>query len=924
VCHDHVVTIHAVDEDHQPPYLVMQFVEGVSLQDKLDRGGPLRLTEILRIGVQMAAGLTAAHAQGLVHRDIKPANILLENGVERVKITDFGLARAVGDGRLTGVGVLAGTPQYMAPEQASSEGVDYRSDLFSLGSVLYALCTGQTPFPADNALAVLRKVCEEAPRPIREANPLIPEWLVAIVARLQAKNPAERFASAAEVGKLLGEHLARLQQPPPADAVAPTETATRPASAGARRPRFWAVAALLILLGGGALAATLLGLFHRAAETDSPAATTAKAGSAANLPELSVLDRLDPAAIPAEERFDGQPQELVAVLGEHRQRHWEVVLGVAASPNGKLVASTGIDNLIMVADADTMRIRAVLRGHSQGVSGVAFSPDSRRLLSAGRDGTIRLWDIATGKECLCFHGPGSLTRCVCFSPDGQRALSGGSDGLVRLWDVSTGEQRKQLAGHTGAVIAVAFAPDGERALSGGHDHTARVWDLKADKEVCHFQGHTGVVAAVAFLPDGSQAISANGHQFRDGVFSAAGDYRLRLWDTTTGKELQALEGHQDGVTSLDLAADGRHAVSAAWDETVRYWDVETGLEARCLRGHQGPVLSTALLPDGRRAISGGNDSSVRLWDLDSGRELSLPAGHRRGPAACLAFSSDGRHCLSGAWPDKSLRLWDLSSGKEVRTFEGHTLGIWCLAFSQDGQFAYSGSADSTLRIWEVASGKEIRKFEGHTGWVVAVALPPDGRVITGAWGKWDLTVRYWDPASGQELKLPFQPPQGAIGIALTPDGRKALTGGLGKTVSLWDIASGAELLTFQGHTATIVCVAITPDGRQAASCGHDRTIWLWSLTADGKPGRKFLNYHTGTIRCVAFSPDGKTLASSGADSRVILWDVATGDRLQDWQFPAGSVNWVAFAPDGRHLATANANGTIYLLRPRSLAPKTVP
>ena len=208
VCHEHVVTIHAVDEAAGHPYLVMQPVAGQSLQAKLDRTGPLGVEEILRIGMQVAAGLAAAHAQGLVHRDIKPANVLLENGVERVKITDFGLARAIDDASLSTSGTIAGTPRYMSPEQARGEPVDHRTDLFSLGSVLYAMCTGRPPFRADSAVAVLRKVSDESPRPIREQNPEIPEWLAAIIAKLMAKDRAERYQSASEVAELLGRRLA--------------------------------------------------------------------------------------------------------------------------------------------------------------------------------------------------------------------------------------------------------------------------------------------------------------------------------------------------------------------------------------------------------------------------------------------------------------------------------------------------------------------------------------------------------------------------------------------------------------------------------------------------------------------------------------------------------------------------------------------
>jgi serine/threonine protein kinase len=191
VAHDHVVAIHAVEETGPLPYLVMHYVAGLSLEERIRQGGPLEVKEILRIGIQTAAGLAAAHAQGLVHRDIKPANILLENGVQRVKITDFGLARAVDDASLTQSGVIAGTPMYMSPEQARGEMVDHRSDLFSLGSVLYTLCTGRPPFRASGSMAVLKRVCEEEPRPIREINPDVPDWLCAIIGKLQAKDPAD-------------------------------------------------------------------------------------------------------------------------------------------------------------------------------------------------------------------------------------------------------------------------------------------------------------------------------------------------------------------------------------------------------------------------------------------------------------------------------------------------------------------------------------------------------------------------------------------------------------------------------------------------------------------------------------------------------------------------------------------------------------
>ncbi len=238
VNHEHVVAIHAVDDVNGLPYLVMERVPGRSLQEWLDREGPLEVRDILRVGTAIASGLAAAHAQGLVHRDIKPANILLspkskvqgkkgtvplrkgdcplfslDLELYDVKISDFGLARAADDASLTQSGMLAGTPHYMAPEQARGEAVDARADLFSLGSVLYAMCTGQPPFPSGSTLAVLRQVSETTPPLPSRLNRAIPRWLDHLIARLHALDPADRFTSAAEVADLLERCLAHVQQP---------------------------------------------------------------------------------------------------------------------------------------------------------------------------------------------------------------------------------------------------------------------------------------------------------------------------------------------------------------------------------------------------------------------------------------------------------------------------------------------------------------------------------------------------------------------------------------------------------------------------------------------------------------------------------------------------------------------------------------
>lgn len=261
VVHEHVVAIYNVESDGAMPFLVMQYVPGRSLQARVDDEGPLAVEEILRIGMQAASGLAAAHAQGLVHRDVKPANILLEETVERAVLTDFGLARTIDDASLTYTGVLAGTPHYMSPEQATGEAIDHRSDLFSLGAVLYFMSTGRPPFRAEGAFAVLHRICNDEHRPVWQTNHEIPDELSDLIDRLLEKKPSRRPATAKEVSQQLAAQLSRFQQFGPSRRKWVAWRGRR-----GRRLRFGAAVAVLTL----ALAATA---YNFTSTTTSPTTT---------------------------------------------------------------------------------------------------------------------------------------------------------------------------------------------------------------------------------------------------------------------------------------------------------------------------------------------------------------------------------------------------------------------------------------------------------------------------------------------------------------------------------------------------------------------------------------------------------------------------------------------------------------------------
>jgi eukaryotic-like serine/threonine-protein kinase len=601
---EHVVAIHAVGEAKGLPYLVMEYIDGQSLQERLDGGGPLPVPEVLRIGAQVAAGLAAAHAQGLVHRDVKPANILIDrNG--QAKLTDFGLARAADDTRLTQSGVVAGTPQYMAPEQGRGEAVDLRADLFSLGSVLYAMCTGAPPFRGEGHLAVLKRVCEEAPQAPHEVNPAAPRWLSQVIAWLHSKDRTERFPSAGELSALLREGLAHLREP----GWVPEALRRR----RGRRPPARVVAAVCLLSTAALfLAAAGVGLYHL--------------GTAGGPPE----DTQPTGGLPT------APAAAVTVVREHRrfEGHKDVVRCVALSPDGRWALSgSGRPGVPDPAEDCTLRLWDVASGRQEHgfvvneqrprfpeeVVAVAFTPAGGEVLAVSKSSLLR-WDLATKQPSPGFpHRPDDdVFRTAAISTDGRRALTSPQDGNLSLWDLERGQRLARLQAHDEAILSAAFTPDGRALVAGGGrldekgiprvgiDYAVRLWDLTPgqEKEVRRFSRHAGFVWGVACAPDGNRIVS-----------SATGFGAIRVWEADTGSQRYLVPGLERGVWAVAFVPDGRRFLSAGADGLVRLWDTESGRELCSFEGHQGAVHSLACSADGRWLLSGGADATVRLWPV---------------------------------------------------------------------------------------------------------------------------------------------------------------------------------------------------------------------------------------------------------------------------------------------------------------------
>lgn len=562
ITHENVVAVHQVEreEGSDLPFLVMQLVGGESLEARLQRQGRMSAREIIHIGMQTAAGLAAAHEKGLIHRDIKPGNILLEEGSDRVKLTDFGLARATEDVRLTHSGLVAGTPLYMAPEQARGEELDARADLFSFGVVLYEMCTGQPPFDGKTPLAVLKRLTEERHRPVTELNPDVPAWLVEVIDRLLEKNPADRYQTAREVAELLEHHWALLKS----STEVPQATCTK------AHKRFWWLSVAVAALGGLVVAGVTFLLIG---------------------PWLRGTAML----VPPEE--PGVFASSSAVLKGNSGSVWSV----SYSPDGTTLAMGVEDGTVRLWDPVKQSVRTTLQAHRGVVWAAIFSRDGKQLATAGDDGQVKLWDLSNNSVLRAFTHPNAV-RGLAFSPDGKRLAAGDRLGGLHVWKIDSGDHVADAQGG-GAIYGVSYSPDGSTIASVGSDKVVRLWNAENLSERLAMQGHAGPIYGVAFAPDGQV------------VASVGWDQTVRLWDVANGNLATKLEGHAQDAWAVAFAPDGRTLVTAGQDGKACVWDRATGKALVVLRGHSNTVHCVTFSPDGRAVATGGRDGTVRLWDV---------------------------------------------------------------------------------------------------------------------------------------------------------------------------------------------------------------------------------------------------------------------------------------------------------------------
>jgi WD40 repeat protein/serine/threonine protein kinase len=928
------------------PYFVMELVRGIPITEFCDKHC-LSVQERLKLFISVCHAVQHAHQKGIIHRDLKPTNVLvtLHDGKPVAKVIDFGVAKATGQ-RLTdrtlftAFSQMVGTPLYMSPEQAEMSGldVDTRSDIYSLGVLLYELLTGTTPFDKvrlrEAAFDEIRRIIrlEEPPKPStristqgvaastistqRQSEPdklrrLVRGDLDWIVMKCLEKDRNRRYETANGLAADLERHLEN------------EPVLARPPSTVYKFRKAWqrnkvictaGVAVFLALTAGLTLAA--LGWMQAVTERDS--AVTARAGeAAARSNEAEQRMSAEAATRRAEQQEEEMRHRAYAAeissafqaLNENnlgraielldRQRpmpgeedlrgfEWRHLWQLCQSDekatfrdmNGSALALSP-DGRWMAQGGDQIVIRelpsqALVATIPDAAMSLAFSPNGK-LLASGNDLHVRLWSTESWQEV---HSPPDARCPAVFSPDGQWLVTGTPGGY---------RDGKWLATVEGGGYLVWRQPEGTRS-----------WERNGycpggPKE--NWQSLHGV----AFSPDGKLLVTA-GHPTGQAV------PQFQVWDFPALTARTNFESFPFKLGSVGFAPDGKHLLIGDWYGGLMVWDVSAGRVVDTLHEHTGGITTITPARDGQTFATSSCDRTVILWDAQTRKVLVRLRGHIE-EVWSVAISPDGKMLASRSHPGTT-KLWDTNTRHERRMLP--RCGI-VVGFSADSRLLLlRGLTDH--RLWRRADGAvtkvpfdPLTDHRGMDTWSDVHGVEPHA-----AFGQEDGTLEFWNLATMSRVTS-WRVSEAAVSTAaLSPDRQYVATSDAHGDVKLWEIATQREVRRFSSLGERMMSVIFSPDGRLlAGSASCCQRVGIWDVNS-GRLLQELPMQDSGLVPSLAFSPDGTLLATAQYNNQARLWEIPSGKLRATLEGHIQAVMGVAYSPDGRTLATGGDDGKVKL------------
>jgi WD40 repeat protein/serine/threonine protein kinase len=919
------------------PYFVMEYVKGIPITEYCDRY-KLGTQERLRLFIALCRAIQHAHQKGIIHRDIKPSNALVTLHDEKPipKIIDFGVAKALHQRLtertlITEQGQFLGTPEYMSPEQAevTALDVDTRTDIYSLGVLLYELLTGCTPFDPQDLRS---KGYIEMQRIIREKDPPRPstklttlggklvdiarhrhataeqlqksvrgdlDW---IVMKALEKDRTRRYETANGLARDIERHL----NSEPVTARPPSRLYKFQKLVRRNKAVFAGVAVVAagLVMGLTVSAVSLVrerqarrvavaaqekeAALRRQVQAQAYASDMSLAQQALAMNDLGRARRLLEAHRPAPGELDLRGWEWRYLWQECQSdalgelcRYPNSAYSVAYSPGGDVLAVAGvIEGFVEIWDVPGRKRIAALQPNEGHL--VAFSPRGDLLATDVRD-QVRVWRAGTTNLVRQITLPG-LVRVLKFSPDGRHLASLSLPDVVTVWEVDQWSIVCRIAGvrPVGAHMGSLDFSD----LGTGNTN----FDIP--------EAHPEPITFVAWSPSGS--VIASGSGYLGG--------QIRLWDAASGEPLGTLEGHTSWICELIFSADGRWLYSASGDQTIRIWDVGQRRCLATLRGSRDEVYGLALSPDGATLASAGKGGGVAFWNARPRPEEESPRLIALGKSGRSAFAPAGR--VLAAPREGTVSLFDLETSEEIEQIPALGADVWTVAYSADGALLASGSRSGEIRVWSCAERRLLCELDDPNAGLRPWRFRADGRWLLSGSGAGK--VMWWDTLTWQAVRtFTVEPLRGA---AVSPDSRLLAVGARTGAVR-WLNAETGELLAESrvAHRHPVAGMAFSEDRSRAASVAEDGTLAIWDSSSF-----QLIDVFKGHMlgaHAVAFSPDGRRLATgSGGRQAVKLWDVSTHRELMTMPGQGSLFSFVAFSPDGTWLAACNREGELHLWR----------